>query len=92
MSELGLIRTTEPAASTTQPRAQSYATFMWGVEAQIDMAVVQDIDAMCDCAARSACDHKLAAPGDVIVVVAGVPLGSGAGMTNLIKIQVVGAR
>lgn len=72
---------------TTTQRASHYSVFMWGVEAVIEPTVTQDVQAMFDAAERLVRERGLAAPGDSIVIVAGLPLGSGAGMTNMIKVQ-----
>ena len=56
----------------------------WGLEARIanDPVSVED---MTEQAVKKACDLGLAAPGDRVVIVAGVPFGM-AGSTNLIRI------
>jgi pyruvate kinase len=72
---------------TTTARAQHYSVFMWGVEAVIEPTVTQDAQRMYDAAERLVLARGIAAPGDTIVIVAGLPLGSGAGTTNAIKVQ-----
>jgi pyruvate kinase len=83
-------RPTVPVISlTTTERALHYAPFIWGVEGVIEPSVVQNTDAMFDAAERIVRGRGLAEDGDKIVIVAGVPLGSGAGMTNMIKVHVL---
>ncbi len=74
---------------TTTPHALHYAAFTWGVEGVIEPTVVQNLDLMFDAAVHIVKQRGLASSGDAIVIVAGVPLGSGAGMTNMIKVQIV---
>ncbi|PJF48882.1 MAG: pyruvate kinase [Chloroflexi bacterium] len=76
---------------TPHERTQRYASFMWGVAAVIAETRKADADtlfeAACDAAQRLGC----ARPGDTIVVTAGLPLGSGSGHTNVIRLMEVRA-
>ncbi len=74
---------------TTTQHALHYAAFMWGVEGVIEPSVVQSLDLMFDAAERIVKLRSMAGPGDAIVIIAGVPLGSGSGMTNMIKVHIV---
>jgi pyruvate kinase len=76
---------------TTTQRALHYSVFMWGVEAFIEPSVTQDVERMFDAAERLVRTRGMAAEGDAIVIVAGLPLGSGAGMTNTIKVRKIGS-
>jgi pyruvate kinase len=72
---------------TTTVVATHYSVFMWGVEAAIEASVTQDVQRMFDSAERLVRERGLAGSGDTIVIVAGLPLGGGVGMTNTIKVQ-----
>jgi pyruvate kinase len=75
---------------TFTQRALRYANFMWGVESEFESAVVDDdLDVLFNAASQTAQHYGLCGAGDEVVIIAGVPLGGGAGMTNLIKIQKV---
>jgi pyruvate kinase len=75
-------------ALTPNQRTYQYTAFMWDVRA----VLVSGYDRMGDmfeAARQQALQLGYAAPGDCIVITAGVPLGSGAGTTNLIKVHKV---
>lgn len=74
---------------TTTQRAMDYAAFLWGVQAVIEESVVQNTDLLFEAAEEIVKQRGIAASGDSIVIVAGVPLGSGSGTTNMIKVQQV---
>jgi pyruvate kinase len=76
-------------ALTTNRGTLNYTCFMWGVEGVIEPSVVQNTDLMFEASERIVKARGLAAVGERIIIVAGVPLGSGSGMTNMIKVQVV---
>ncbi len=83
-------RPTAPILSlTTTQRALNYASFVWGVEAVTEASVVQNTDLLFEAAERIVKERGLATSGDCIVIVAGVPLGSGSGTTNMIKVQML---
>ena len=75
-------------ALSPSARTCKFTAFMRSVQA-IHMLHVTDVDAMFELAAQSMREHGFAAHGDRVVIVAGVPLGRGAGTTNLVKVQVV---
>jgi pyruvate kinase len=74
---------------TTTQRALDYAAFLWGVRAVTEPSVLQNTDLLFDASERIVKELGLAAAGDSIVIVAGVPLGAGAGTTNMIKVEIV---
>ena len=63
-------------------------SLVWGVESVVTNMVDTD-DELFEVAGRSALETGLAKNGDVIVIVAGVPVGI-TGSTNLCKVQIVG--
>ena len=63
-------------------------SLVWGVTAMTTGMVDSD-DELFEVAGKCAMDSGLAKNGDLIVIVAGVPVGA-AGTTNLVKVQVVG--
>ncbi|MEO6062796.1 MAG: pyruvate kinase [Thermoflexales bacterium] len=73
---------------TNSPRAYAYTAFMWGVNAAI-MPLPKDADTLFLSAAQAACERGYANVGDRIVITAGLPVGAGAGRTNVLKIQTV---
>ena len=75
-------------AMTPNMRTYRYTAFMWDVRA-VQVAGFDRMDDMFEAARQLAVRQGYAAPGDCIVIIAGVPLGSGAGATNLIKIHKV---
>jgi pyruvate kinase len=71
---------------TPHHRTRQYSTFMWGVRSLIVETRTGD-DAALYAAACSAAQHLgHAGPGDHVVVTAGLPLGSGPGHTNSIRL------
>ena len=74
---------------TTTQRALDYAAFVWGVQAVTEPSVLQNTDLLFEAAETIVKERGLAASGDGIVIVAGVPLGTGSGTTNMIKVQQV---
>ena len=73
---------------TNSPRAYAYTAFMWGVNAAI-MPLPKDADTLFLSAAQAARERGFASVGDRIVITAGLPVGAGAGRTNVLKIQSV---
>ncbi|MCL2573118.1 MAG: pyruvate kinase [Defluviitaleaceae bacterium] len=63
-------------------------SLVWGVVA-VTTGMVDSDDELFEVAGKCAMDTGLAKNGDLIVIVAGVPVGV-AGTTNLVKVQVVG--
>jgi len=63
-------------------------SLVWGVMA-VTTGLVDCDDELFEIAGKCAMDSELAKNGDLIVIVAGVPVGA-AGTTNLVKVQVVG--
>jgi len=63
-------------------------SLVWGITA-MTTGMVESDDELFEVAGRCAMDSGLAKNGDLIVIVAGVPVGA-AGTTNLVKVQVVG--
>ena len=75
-------------ALTPHYRTFQFTAFMWGVQAVL-APVFTSTDEMLAAAARVAQQEGYAAPGDLIVVTGGLPLGAGTGKTNLIKVHEV---
>ena len=71
---------------TTSERTSRFSAFIWDVRAVV-MPNYTGIDEMFEAARRYVLDKQHAQPGDRIVITAGVPLGSGSGKTNLIKVH-----
>jgi len=63
-------------------------SLVWGVMA-MTTGMVESDNELFEVAGKCAMDSGLAKNGDLIVIVAGVPVGA-AGTTNLVKVQVVG--
>ena len=75
-------------AMTPHARTYQLTAFIWGVQAVL-APVFGSTDEMLVAAAQVAQEQGYAKPGDLIVVTGGLPLGSGAGKTNLIKVHEV---
>jgi pyruvate kinase len=75
-------------AATPLPATARWCTLYWGVRPVI-IEPVNDTDEMLEHIERHMRDHGLAAPGDVVVVTAGTPVGR-RGSTNLMRLLVVG--
>jgi pyruvate kinase len=73
---------------TTNKRTYQYTAFMWDVRAVL-VAGFDRMSDMFEAARQQALQQGYAAAGDCIVITAGLPLGSGAGTTNLIKVHKV---
>ncbi len=71
---------------TPHRRTQRYCGLMWGVQAVITETRHVDTEALLAYAARAVCQFGYACSGDWVVVTAGLPLGSGAGHTNMIRL------
>ncbi|MCS7056505.1 MAG: pyruvate kinase [Thermoflexales bacterium] len=72
-------------------RTKRYSNFMWGVKAVITDTRKTDADTLFEAACDAAQWLGCASPGDTIVVTAGLPLGSGSGHTNVIRLMEVRA-
>jgi pyruvate kinase len=75
-------------ALTPEKRTYQYTAFMWDVRAVLVPGFDRTND-MFEAARQQALQQGYAVPGDCIVITAGMPLGSGAGTTNLIKVHKV---
>jgi len=73
---------------TSDPRTRAYTAFMWGVEAEL-RPLPGDVEEMFSAAAAVAAARGFAKTGDRIIITAGLPMGAGAGHTNVVKVQVV---
>ncbi len=71
---------------TPNERTFRYSAFMWGVQLVLE-PLITSTDDLFEKASLVAQRCQCAAPGDTIVVTAGVPMGSGSGHTNLIKVH-----
>lgn len=72
-------------AMTPKPETCRRLALSWGVTPVL-IEDLRDTDAMIACAEKTMLEHGLAKSGDVIVIVAGVPLGV-KGNTNMIKVH-----
>jgi pyruvate kinase len=70
-------------------RTLKYSAFMWGVRGIAAETRSGGADELFEAAAHIAASMGLAAAGDYVVVTAGLPLGGGAGKSNVIKVQLV---
>lgn len=70
-------------------RTLKYSAFMWGVRGHAVETRSGSADDLFEAAAALAGSTGCAAAGDVVVVTAGLPLGSGAGASNVVKVQMV---
>lgn len=73
---------------TSNPRSYAYTAFIWGVHGAL-MPLPTDADALFETAAAVARERGFAHLGDRVIITAGLPLGTGPGRTNLIKVQTV---
>jgi len=71
---------------TPNRRAYQYSAFMWGVRSVLSPLVMTS-EEMFEAAVKAAEDLGFATRADHIVITAGVPMGSGHGKTNLIKVH-----
>ncbi len=74
--------------ATPDPRAARSLTLSWGVIPQV-IARTPSTEVMVHEALAAAVERGLAEPGELVVLVAGIPFGV-RGTTNLIKLQAVG--
>jgi len=74
---------------TPYQRTQRYTAFMWGVQTVITETRRADAESLFSAACQAARQLGYAGPSDHIVVTAGLPLGSGAGHTNVIRVMQV---
>jgi pyruvate kinase len=74
---------------TSSAAMQRRLTLCWGVQ-PIVIRSARSTDAMMRAAVRAAQDNGFVRAGDLIVLIAGVPVGV-PGHTNLIKVEVVGS-
>jgi pyruvate kinase len=70
-------------------RALKYSAFMWGVRGVLAETRSGGADELFESAVQIAASMGLATTGDSVVVTAGLPLGGGAGHSNVIKVQMV---
>ncbi len=70
-------------------RTLKYTAFMWGVRGLQAETRSGSSDELFETAAKLSTEVGCAVAGDVVVVTAGLPLGSGSGATNVIKVQTV---
>jgi pyruvate kinase len=75
-------------ALTPNRRTHQLTAFIWDVRA-VMAPHFDSVDEMFEAARQFALGQGYAAAGDHIVITAGVPLGSGPGKTNLIKVHTV---
>jgi pyruvate kinase len=73
---------------TPNYRTQRQLALSWGVTA-VHVDRYTTVDEMLAVATRTAVSCEVAAPGDTLIVTAGLPIGTG-GRTNLVKVQTVG--
>ena len=71
---------------TPTQRAYQYSAFIWGVRSVL-APLVMTSEEMFDASVKAAEELGFATPDDHIVITAGVPMGSGSGKTNLIKVH-----
>lgn len=77
-------------AITFDERTQRGLTVNWGVD-PIVTDLPENTDAMFDLATQKAQELGFAQEGDLILIVAGVPVGE-SGTTNLMKVQLIGSK
>jgi pyruvate kinase len=73
-------------AMTPSRRTYQFTAFIWDVRA-VEVPHFETLAEMFEAARQLALNEGYAQPGDRIVITAGVPLGSGPGKTNLIKVH-----
>ena len=73
---------------TPSHRTYQFTAFLWDVRA-VEMPTYMTVDEMFDAATEYVVRAGYAKPGERIVLTAGVPMGSGSGKTNLIKVHTV---
>ena len=71
---------------TPNRRTYQYSAFIWGVRSVLS-PLVMTTEEMFEAAVRAAENLGFATHADHIVITAGVPMGSGSGQTNLIKVH-----
>jgi pyruvate kinase len=74
---------------TPYERTKQYSAFMWGVRAVIAETRQIDTESLFTSACNAAQQMGCATPGETIVITAGLPLGSGSGHTNVIRLMEV---
>jgi pyruvate kinase len=74
-------------AVTPSQKTARQSQLLWGVYPVVD-AVSQNSDQMVDESVRAAVEAGMIAPGDLVVLTAGVPVGS-QGTTNMIRVHIV---
>ena len=83
---LARLRPAQPVlAFTPNPKVRAFISLLWGVEAA-HAPVATNIDGTTDIVNDYLVEHKLAEPGDLIVIAAGSPPGV-AGSTNMVKVH-----
>lgn len=73
-------------ALTARPETQRRMALSWDIECHLTEPI-RDTDHMIEVAVREAQKHGLAGPGEVIVIVAGMPPYGRSGRTNTLKIE-----
>ena len=73
-------------AMTPSRRTYQFTAFIWDVRAE-EVQHFETLADMFEAARQLALSEGYAQPGDRIIITAGVPLGSGSGKTNLIKVH-----
>jgi len=74
---------------TPHQRTQRYTAFMWGVQTVLTETRRSDSESLFNAACQAARQLGYVGSGDQIVVTAGLPLGSGSGHTNVIRVMQV---
>lgn len=83
---LARLRPAQPVlAFTPNPKVRAFISLLWGVEAA-HAPVATNVDGTTDIVNDYLVEHKLAEPGDLIVIAAGSPPGV-AGSTNMVKVH-----
>jgi pyruvate kinase len=75
-------------AMTSSRHTYQFTAFIWDVRA-VEVPQFTTVDEMFESVKRLVVETDHAKPGDRIVITVGLPLGSGAGKTNLIKLHTV---
>ncbi|MEW6232550.1 MAG: pyruvate kinase [Chloroflexota bacterium] len=75
---------------TSNPATQKRLALVWGVHSLLAPRC-RTTDEMFECAVQTSLQAGLISPGSLVVITAGVPVGS-AGRTNLLKVHLVGER
>ncbi len=74
-------------AATPSRKVYHQLSMVWGVTPML-IKRVDSVDVLFHCAIEKALEHGYVAPGDTVVLTAGIPLNT-RGSTNMVKVQVV---